>query len=1414
MIKRILVISAIALTILAFEHQPSFSQVTQQWVARYNGPGNLEDFADNASSPAVDGFGNVYVTGSSKGSGTYYDYATIKYNSSGVQQWVVRYNGPGNSSDAARSLAVDGSGNVYVTGFSYVSGGTSSDYATIKYNSAGVQQWVARYNGPGNSGDGAYSLAVDVSGNVYVTGESLGSGTSLDYATIKYNSSGVQQWVARYNGPGDSIDYASSLAVDGSGNVYVTGESLGSGTSSDYATIKYNSSGVQQWVARYNSPGNNDDFARSLAVDGSGNVYVRGSSYGSGTSYDYATIKYNSSGVQQWVARYNGPGNLNDFAFSLAVDASDNVYVTGSSSGLGTGYDYATIKYNSAGVQEWIARYNGPGNNYDEATSLAVDGSGNVYVTGESLGTGTSYDYATIKYNSSGIQQWIARYNGPGNSYDYAYSLAVDGSGNVYVTGSSYGSGTSIDYATIKYSQQSQPIPLPSISISPIQINPGENINITGQNFRASAQVKINVLSSTSQTVLDQTYTTNSVGGFSASYFSNAGSSPGIYTVSAYDIATNQTAPNKIFEVIEPPETFELKLTSPKSDSVDRVINVEWIDKMIPGIGYPIDTIRRFYKYKINFSSDDGISWSSDIISEGFKYVNNTQLFNQQISLPTLTNPQTVTKFKVKVTDYITPSRYSESAAIPIKTSGLTKSKINLLWDNSYSQPGIAPIGVCADGVSRIYFKISKLNGQPAISSVIVKLDNTGNDTRYLGKLQIVADTVNYDSSANNASSIQATNSNKTNYWFWYVSPDDFVKTGLGDETKIERIVVARVLVNYSDGTSENGSQNITIVRPPLVMVHGWNSDPDKCWDDFKYFDGIGDKYFKNDQRFKTILRPRINPKGSFNENSDLLLNWTQFSVNPPNKNSLLYACYDSRSKGYACSQVYYVSHSMGGSVIRTASEKPYYKSFRNYGKGYVNKIITIDTPHEGTPLADALALLTPIINVNGNIRDIINNKINKNENSLLRNSFDKGMFDLIVPSSAVKNLQSKFSGKYVFKETRIPSYLIASDAFPGTTGNFEDYDLNIRFNHEFEYILTEFNELFKIPGIITMFELNIADYFLNSISDRFKRICKLLYSMYNFLNSDNNNILNSDMVVSNQSQLAHRQRFDNVNTFSQHQDDGALGVFHAFYHECTSDSGIGNKVFDLLNLPSNDLSFKYIDASSSNSLNFDNISGNNSVQIDTISTLNILTPSENENVFVDSILNVTLTITDTTNLKFINLYFQNENYYDTVKSFTYNFNINVNGSELDSCLLSAQAVYKFNDTVKYSSSLRNLFVKSNQTITDFRVTNNFYFIGKNDLIFPDYFSVFNNHICEGVLNNISAIVANPSVIMFDNTSKSFKAISSGETFAIVSNGGQSDTIYFSVNGEILSPGNTDLVYPVDQSFVPSSDLKLSWKRI
>jgi alpha-tubulin suppressor-like RCC1 family protein len=230
-----------------------------------------------------------------------------------------------------------------------------------------------------------------------------------------------EAWVSPYNGQ------AQAIAVDASGNVYVTGtRSFGLGH--EYATIRYDSAGQEQWVALYHGPAN-DDFARAIAIDSFGNVYVTGYSRRfAGGDFDYATIKYDAGGQEQWVARSNGSGY--DYAYAMAIDAAGNVYVTGESNG-----SYATIKYNSAGQQQWVATYNGPGNGDDYAFAVALDELGNVYVTGQSVGTGTSWDYATIKYNASGQQQWVARYNGPANDIDVAQALALDDSGNVYVTG-------------------------------------------------------------------------------------------------------------------------------------------------------------------------------------------------------------------------------------------------------------------------------------------------------------------------------------------------------------------------------------------------------------------------------------------------------------------------------------------------------------------------------------------------------------------------------------------------------------------------------------------------------------------------------------------------------------------------------------------------------------------------------------------------------------------------------------------------------------------------------------------------------------------------------------------------------------------------------------------------------------------
>ena len=424
----------------------------EAWVQRYNGPGNGDDYA---WAMAVDTNGNVVVTGYSYGGDPLYggsnmDYATIKYSNAGVPLWTNRYKGPGNGWDEARAVAVDASGNVFVTGRSEGSG-SWGDYATIKYSAAGVPLWTNSYNGPANSQDDAVAIGVDTNGNVFVTGNSY-NGVNWDFVTIKYSAAGVPLWTRRYNGPvGYDDEYGVALATDAAGNVVVTGQSRGI-AGSYYATLKYSSAGVPLWTNLY---GGGNDLVFALALDSSGNAVVTGRSQGTNTWNDFLTIKYSSAGVPLWTNRYDGPDSGNDWPEAVAVDAGGNVVVTGPVDSTGSVWNYGTIKYSSAGVLLWTNFYNGPGNDMDLPHAVAVDASGNVYVTGESRGSGTSSDYATVAYSSAGVPLWTNRYGWPGNNRDGARAVALDASGNVYVSGKSSTSGDdyphAYDFATVKY---------------------------------------------------------------------------------------------------------------------------------------------------------------------------------------------------------------------------------------------------------------------------------------------------------------------------------------------------------------------------------------------------------------------------------------------------------------------------------------------------------------------------------------------------------------------------------------------------------------------------------------------------------------------------------------------------------------------------------------------------------------------------------------------------------------------------------------------------------------------------------------------------------------------------------------------------------------------------------------------------
>jgi Beta-propeller repeat len=301
-----------------------------------------------------------------------------------------------------------------------------------------------------------------------VTGTSTGDGTGFDYTTIKYNNDGQQQWVKSYNGPGNGYDAALSLAVDASGNVYVTGNSAGQNGIGDCTTIKYDTDGNQQWVKAYDGLANGNDYGNSITVDGSGSVYVTGGTAGSTTGGDYLTLKYDSSGQQQWASTYSSAGSNLDEGRSIGLDGSGNVYVTGvlAFSEGGSSDNWGTIKYDSAGAEQWVRIYDGPAHVADEAFSIAVDVTGNSYAVGYSHGLTSGSDLTSIKYDTDGVEQWVQAYDGPSHGTDSGFDITLDGQGNVYVTGAS-GLDVAIDYATIKYSQAPSPTPTPTPTATP-----------------------------------------------------------------------------------------------------------------------------------------------------------------------------------------------------------------------------------------------------------------------------------------------------------------------------------------------------------------------------------------------------------------------------------------------------------------------------------------------------------------------------------------------------------------------------------------------------------------------------------------------------------------------------------------------------------------------------------------------------------------------------------------------------------------------------------------------------------------------------------------------------------------------------------------------------------------------------------
>jgi len=415
--------------------------------------------------------------------------------------WGTYYGGGGVVS-LGYSCAVDASDNVYLSGETYSASGITTaggfdntfdntysgnqDAFLVKFNSSGTRLWATYYGY--NRQEKGTSVAVDGSGNVYLAGSTnsltgIGSGGfqntfggAYDAFLIKFNSSGSRLWATYYGGA--EWEYQITCAVDGSNNVYLAGYTtsptgIASGgfkntltNAAEMFLVKFNSIGSRLWGTYYGSvPDFLNGTSPSCTVDGSNNVYLASftksatgiASGGYQNTYqggdDAILVKFNSSGARLWATYYGGISD--EYGLSCAVDGSNNVYLAGytsSTTGIasagfqntpGGDVDAFLVKFSSSGARLWATYYGGT--EIDVGISCAVDGNNNVYLVGNTKSTagiacggfkntGGFADVFVVKFNSDGARYWGSYYGGTGGG-DYAYVCTVDGSDNLYIAG-------------------------------------------------------------------------------------------------------------------------------------------------------------------------------------------------------------------------------------------------------------------------------------------------------------------------------------------------------------------------------------------------------------------------------------------------------------------------------------------------------------------------------------------------------------------------------------------------------------------------------------------------------------------------------------------------------------------------------------------------------------------------------------------------------------------------------------------------------------------------------------------------------------------------------------------------------------------------------------------------------------------
>src|SRR4030095_4393482 len=480
--------------LLFIVHVITISQVTQEWVRRYNGTSNQYELANSLRL----GLNNdIYVYGSTSSTGTSTDILALKYNTNGSLLWQKKFNGYGNSVDQAQGSFLDASDNSYITGYASDTNGIIK-IVTLKYDAGGNLMWSNIYLPSIYTQGSGQAVTVDNNSIVYICGFMRRQNSSNSLIVIKYLLSGSIAGTFVYPGTPASTEMPVSICADNAGYVYVLASTNSISGFNDILILKLNNLLSLQWQNIISGTALGHDIPVQMIMSRDTKLVVAAAMKNSGSGFDYGICRFDTSSALMMEYIYNGPGNDQDIPYAITVDDTNNIFVTGSSRSADTigSEDYATLKIDPTAFLWWAKRYNGTGSGIDYGTAITLDRSGNVYAGGSTDKGFNRVEYGLLKYTPQGSLVWIQKYSFQERSEDFIYSVAADNNYNIYVTGISFDSLSDYDIATIKYSQ---PIGIHQISAEipsgyqlhqnyPNPFNPMTNVKIQMPN---SAFVKL-----------------------------------------------------------------------------------------------------------------------------------------------------------------------------------------------------------------------------------------------------------------------------------------------------------------------------------------------------------------------------------------------------------------------------------------------------------------------------------------------------------------------------------------------------------------------------------------------------------------------------------------------------------------------------------------------------------------------------------------------------------------------------------------------------------------------------------------------------------------------------------------------------------------------------------------------------------